>query len=371
MLKAYKYLISPTNGQAKLIDKHIGCSRFIYNLGLETKIRAHTSAKKNLSCFDLHKQLTELKNTEATWLADCPSQALQMSLRNLDNAYTKFFKGGGFPKFKNKYSKQSLQFPQQVVMRGEKIKLPKLGLMDMVLHRPLGEGSIKMTTVSLTTTRKYFISILIDNSIELPKKKEISENSTVGIDLGIKDLAILSDGTLYANNKFLRKQKSNLKRQQRSLARKTKGSKRRDKQKMVVARVHEKIRNQRMDYLHKVSTDIVTRFDTICLEDLNIQGMIKNKNLSLAISEIGWYEFITMLKYKAEWNGKNIIQIGRFEPSSKICSDCGEINNDLTLSVRKWTCKGCGSTHDRDMNAAKNIKNFGLRGKPTSVKTGH
>ena len=371
MLRAYKYRIYPSETQKQDLAKFFGSCRFVYNLGLETKIRAYASAKINISCFDLMKQMKELKDNEANWLSECPAQALQYSLRNLDNAYTKFFKGSGFPKFKNKHSRQSIQFPQSVFLSKNTITLPKLKNIPIVLHRPLGDGIIKTTTLTKTPTNKYFVSILIDNQNELPQNKPINEQKTVGIDLGIKDLAILSDGTVYANKKFSRKQKANLRRQQRSLARKQKGSKRREKQKLVVARVYEKISNQKADYLHKISADIVKRFDTIVLEDLNIRGMMKNHKLALAIGEMGWYQFITMLKYKAEWNGKNLIQIGRFEPSSKICSNCGTINKELTLKDRNWTCKGCGNTHDRDINAAKNIKNFGLRNKPTSVKTKH
>lgn len=371
MLKAYKYRIYPSKAQKQDLAKFFGSCRFVYNLGLETKIRAYTDAKKNLSCFELIKQMKELKDTEAKWLSDCPSQTLQMTLRNLDNAYTKFFKGFGFPKFKHKHSKQSIQFPQHISINNGFIFIPKLKGVPIVLHKPLGIGNIKTTTLSKTPTGKYFVSILIDNQNELPKKKPINEQKTVGIDLGIKDLAILSDGTVYQNQKFFRKQKANLRRQQRSLARKQKGSKRREKQKLVVAMVHEKIANQRADYLHKITTDIVNRFDTIVLEDLNIRGMMKNHKLALAIGEIGWYQFISMLKCKSEWNGKNLIQIGRFEPSSKICSNCGTINKELTLKDRNWTCNGCGNYHDRDINAAKNIKNFGLRNKPTSVKTKH
>ena len=208
---------------------------------------------------------------------------------------------------------------------------------------------------------------MVDNQAELPKKKPITENTTVGIDLGIKTLAVLSDGTEFENPKWFRAAKANLRRQQRSLCRKKEGSKTRDKQRLVVARCHERIANQRKDYLQKVSTKIIQNFDTICMEDLNISGMMKNEKLSLAISEIGWANFKSMLEYKAEWYGKNIVTIGRFEPSSKICSTCGTINKELSLSDRVWTCQKCSTEHDRDKNAAQNIKNFGLRYKPVQA----
>lgn len=367
MLKAYKYCLLPTDEQKAELQKFFGVCRFAYNLGLETKIAAYTSAKVNLSCFDLIKQIAGLKQ-DYEWIAECPAQPIQMSLRNLDNAYTKFFKGGGFPKFKNKYSKQSIQFPQNTVVdfKNKKIRLPKLKWVDCIFDREF-TGEIKTVTVSKTTTNKYFVSILVDNQAELPKKKPITENTTVGIDLGIKTLAVLSDGTEFENPKWFRAAKANLRRQQRSLCRKKEGSKTRDKQRLVVARCHERIANQRKDYLQKVSTKIIQNFDTICMEDLNISGMMKNEKLSLAISEIGWANFKSMLEYKAEWYGKNIVTIGRFEPSSKICSTCGTINKELSLSDRVWTCQKCSTEHDRDKNAAQNIKNFGLRYKPVQA----
>jgi len=368
MLRAYKYCILPTDEQKEQLAKFFGCCRFVYNLGLECKISAWTSAKKNLTCFDLANQMKDLKDNEAGWLSECPAQSLQMSLRNLDNAYTQFFKGGGFPKFKNKYSKQSIQFPQQVWVDFEKniIKIPKLKNVTCIYDRKF-EGDIKTVTLSKTTTGKYFVSILVDNHSDMPKKKPVKEETTVGIDLGIKTFATLSDGTEYANLKLLRKGKKNLRRQQRSLARKQKGSKRREKQRLVVAKVHEKIRNQRTDYLHKISTEIVKNNDTICMEDLNISGMMKNEKLSLAIAELGWYTFKTFISYKCDWYGKNLITIGRFDASSKICSNCGNIFKELKLSDRFWTCEKCKTEHDRDKNAAQNIKSFGLRGKPSNV----
>lgn len=372
MLKAYKYRFYPTDEQKQKLTCFFGSCRFVYNLGLETKIQAWISAKKNYTCIDLANQMKDLKDTEATWLADCPSQTLQMSLRNLDNAYTKFFKGGGFPKFKNKYSKQSIQFPQgtKVDFKSSTIFLPKLKQVNVLFHREF-KGEIKTVTVSKTTTGKYFVSILVENKVNIPAKKKVKEKTTVGIDVGIKTLAVLSDGTVFENQKWLREVKRNLRVQQRSLDRKkkVKGANY-EKQRLVVARLHEHIKNQREDYLHKISTSIIKNYDTIVFEDLNIKGMMQNHKLAFAIGEIGWHKFNTMLEYKAEWYGKNIIRIGRFEPSSKCCSSCGTINKELTLKDRGWTCK-CGETHDRDVNASKNIKNFGLRNKPSNANVRH
>lgn len=373
MLKAYKYRIFPTDEQKQKLACFFGSCRFVYNLGLETKIQAWISAKKNYTCIDLANQMKDLKDTEAIWLAECPSQTLQMSLRNLDNAYTKFFKGGGFPKFKNKYSKQSIQFPQgtKTNFKESTIFLPKLKLVNVLFHREF-KGDIKTVTVSKTTTNKYFVSILVDNQVSIPSKKRVKEKTTVGIDVGIKSLAVLSDGTIFENKKWLRNSKKNLRVQQRSLDRKkkVKGANY-EKQRLVVARLHEHIKNQREDYLHKISTSIIKKYDTVVLEDLNIKGMMSNHKLAFAIGEIGWHKFNTMLEYKSEWYGKNIIRIGRFEPSSKCCSGCGTINKELTLKDREWTCKGCGVSHDRDINASINIKKFGLRNKPSNANVRH
>lgn len=366
MLKSYKYRIYPNNEQKEQLSKFFGCCRFVYNLGLETKINAYVTHKKSITCFDLTKQMVELKNNEASWLNECVAQSLQMSLRNLDNAYTSFFKGKGFPKFKNKYSKQSIQFPQSVSVDFDKniVRLPKLKNVSAIFDRKF-EGKIKTVTVSKTTTDKYFVSILVENQDLIPNKKPIIEDTSVGIDMGIKTFATLSDGTSFENIKCLRSNLKRLRVEQRSLLRKrVKGkeqSKRYLKQKLVVAKIHEKISNQREDYLHKVSTLIIRKYDTIVIEDLNIKGMMSNHKLAQSISDIGWNKFELMLKYKAEWYGKNLIYIGRFEPSSKICSNCGTINKNLKLHHRDWTCSSCNTSHDRDVNASINIKKFGLR----------
>lgn len=392
MLKAYKYRVFPTEEQQQQLACFFGSCRFVYNLGLETKIQAWVSAKKNYTCIDLANQMKELKDTEATWLSDCPSQTLQMSLRNLDNAYTKFFKGGGFPKFKNKYSKQSIQYPQgtKIDVDNSTIFLPKLRDVAVDFHRHF-KGEIKTVTVSKTTTNKYFVSILVDNQANLPAKKKVKEKTTVGIDVGIKTFAVLSDGTIFENKKRLRKSAKNLRIQQRSLDRKkkVKGANY-EKQRLVVAKAHEHIKNQREDNLHKVSTSIIKKYDTIVLEDLNIKGMSATckpkqdengkylpngqsakSGLNKAVLDAGWGKFVSMLEYKAGWHGKNIIRIGRFEPSSKCCSNCGKINKELTLKDRVWTCEKCKSTHDRDVNAAINIKKFGLRNKPSNANVKH
>jgi putative transposase len=245
-----------------------------------------------------------------------------------------------------------------------KVFIPKLRWIDCIFDRQF-VGLIKTTTVSRTVTNKYFVSILVDNQKDLPAKAIIKEETTVGIDFGIKDLAILSDGVKFGNPKFLKQSEKRLRVEQRSLSKKHKArskeqSKSYLKQKLVVAKLHEKIKNQRIDYLHKLTTSITKKYDTIIIEDLNVGGMMKNHCLAKAIADVSWSEMRRQLEYKSDWYGKNLLTIGRFDPSSKTCSSCGKINKELTLSDRTWTCS-CGMHHDRDHNAAKNIKHFGLR----------
>jgi len=356
MLKAFKYKINPTNEQTILLNKHIGSSRFVYNLALETKNSAYVGNKVNLSCFALHKQLTELK-TECEWLKEINSQSLQQSITNLDKAYTAFFKGqNSFPKFKKKSNGGSFNIPQNVILENNKLIIPKFKKgIDIVLHRPI-KGEIRQATISRTPTGKYFVSILCETGDVIKTKLTIKEETTIGIDLGIKTFIVVSNGKEYDNPKFLRKAQSKLKYIQRKYSKK-KGK--RTKQKLAV--LHEKVANQRKDFLHKVSSELINNHDSIAIETLQVSNMLKNHTLAQAIQDAGWGMFVTMLEYKAKWQGKNIMKIGTFEPSSKTCSCCGHINKELTLKDREWTCKGCGTLLNRDVNAAINIKNFALR----------
>jgi len=356
MFKAFKYRIFPTEPQKELIAKHIGSSRFVYNLALETKNTAYLGSKHNFSPFDLIKQLPELKK-ECEWLKEVNSQSLQQSIQNMDIAFKKFFKGAGFPKFKSKHrGKQSFSIPQNVIVENKKLIIPKFkeGI-DIVLHREI-KGTIKSATISVTPTGKYFVSILCDTKEELPAKDPIKENSTIGIDLGIKDFAITSEGEVFENPKYLRKAQSKLKYVQRKYS-KHKGKRTKKK----LSKLYEDVVNKRKDFLHKTSTKLIRENQTICLEDLAVSNMVKNHNLAQAISDVSWSTFVTMLEYKADWYGKNILRIGRFAPSSKTCSCCGYINKELTLKDRKWTCPKCNSVLDRDVNASINIKSFALK----------
>lgn len=356
MLKAFKYRINPTKDQKDLINKHIGSSRFVYNLALETKQLAYSGNKIHLNCFDLIKQLPDLKKV-CPWLKEINSQSLQQPIRNLDNAFTRFFKGqSAFPNFKKKLNKGSFNIPQSISLVNGKLYIPKFKKgIDIVLHRPI-KGTIKQATISRTPTGKYFVSILCETGEENKPKNKVTENNTVGIDLGIKTFIVTSDGEYFDNPKFLKKSLSKLKYIQHKFSKK-KGKRTKHK----LATLHEKVANQRKDFLQKASSKLIRENQSIAIEDLNIKGMLANHKLSQSISDCGWSMFVDMLKYKAEWYGVNILKIGRFEPSSKMCSCCGAVNKELKLTDRAWTCKICNSILDRDVNAAINIKNFALK----------
>lgn len=365
MLKSFKYRLNPTETQTELLNKHIGSVRFVYNLALETKLMAYAGNKVNLNCFDLMKQLPELKK-ECEWLKEVNAQSLQQAINNLESAYTGFFKGNsGFPKYKSKTNgRQSFNVPQNTEVKGCKLIMPKFkeGI-DIILHRPI-KGKVKQVTISLTPTGKYFASILCDTGEECSPKPKVTDGRTIGVDLGIKSFAVTSEGQTFENSKFLRKAQSKLKYIQRKYS-KHKGKRTKNR----LALLHEKVANQRKDFLHKVSSELIKNHDSIALETLNIEGMQKNHCLAQSISDAGWGMFVSMLEYKAEWNGVNILRIGRFEPSSKMCSCCGKLNKELQLKDRKWTCRGCGTTHDRDVNAALNIKSFALKNHVCGTQT--
>lgn len=377
MLKAHKYRINPTEAQKELLNKHIGANRFLYNLALETKQIAYGGNRTNLSRFDLQKQIPELKK-ECDWLKEINSQTLQYALVCLDTAYNNFFKNkDGFPRYKSKHrGNQSFCVPQNVIVDQEKnlLVIPKFKKgINITLHREI-KGEIRQATISRTPTGKYFASVLIETNKKFPNKCKITEETAIGIDLGLKDFLIASNGEKIENPKFLMKAMSRLKYQQKKYS-KYKGN----KTKKRLSLQYESIANKRNDFLHKLSTKLIRENQTICLEDLNIKGMSKRckhrqdeqgnylhnrqaakSGLNRSIVDAGWGTFVDMLKYKAEWQGKNIIQIGRFDPSSKTCSCCGKINRELKLSDREWTCTGCNKAHDRDVNAAINIKSFAI-----------
>jgi putative transposase len=299
----------------------------------------------------------KLKREDLTWLKEVNSQTLQQSLKNLETAYGNFFrKHTKFPKFKKKSNHQSFRVPQHISLRDAKIQIPKFkeGI-KINLHRKI-EGEIKSATFSRTPSNKYFVSILCEVKKE-PKKKT---GKSIGIDLGITDFIVTSDGEKIKNPNFNRSQKQALSKAQKHLSRKTRGSNRYKKQRNKVARIHEKITNSRRDFQHKLSTRLINEYDTICLETLAVKNMVKNHKLAYSISDSSWNSFVKMLEYKALWYGKTIEKIDRWYPSSKTCSSCDYIVDKLPLSVRKWTCLNCGEIHDRDVNASKNILRQGI-----------
>jgi putative transposase len=364
LLKAYKYRIYPNDEQRVLIDKTFGVCRLAYNLALETKITAWESAEKKLSVFDLINQLPELK-IEYPWMKEVDSQAIQASVKKLEHSFRGFFNGKGFPKFKSKWGNQSFQCPSNTRrLDFEKgiLTIPKIPNIKTVVSRQFN-GKIKMITISRAATGKYFASILVDSKSIAATKNAVKTETAIGIDVGIKSFAITSDGRFFEPSRFLKNSLRRLQCLQHRASRKRKGSNNRKKANVCVARLCEKIKNQRVDYCHKVTTELIrdSQTDTFVVEDLNVAGMAKNRNLSQAIRDVSFGEFFRQMAYKCDWYGKNLIKIGRFEPSSKTCSHCGHIKQDLTLSDREWTCEACGTIHDRDLNAARNIKIFGLK----------
>lgn len=361
MFKSYKYRIYPTINQKEKIDRTIGVCRLIYNLGLQCKIWAHQGGVR-LSDFDLGRQLTDLKK-EYTWMSEVDSQSLYGSLKNLDSAFRGLFNGRGFPKFKSKKSSGSFQCPKntrKIDFENGFLTIPKIANIPISISRRF-DGKIKTISISRTATGKYFASILVDNSEILPTKPQIKAKTTIGIDVGIKSFAVTNDGRVFEKNRYLKNSMRRLKCLQHRASKKKKGSNNRKKANKKVALLYEKITNQRTDYIHKVTSQLIcdNQVDTFVIEDLHVAGMLKNRKLSQAIQDVSFGEFFEQMKYKCDWYGKNLIVINRFAPSSKRCSNCGEINQQLTLSDREWVC-GCGVTHDRDLNAAKNIKQLGL-----------
>lgn len=365
MIKTLRYKLHPTIRQAKALNQVFGCCRYVYNWGLRRKIEKYERSRKTIGYVELAHELTVLKK-ELEWLNDVPVVCLQQSLRNLDAAFVRFFREKkGFPKLKSKHlHRDSAKYITNVHFDFDKsrIKIPKIGWVKLCKNRDFDQCLWKQgtLTVSRDAVGDYWCSIVLRNKDEYPETKPISEETAVGIDLGIKDYVILSDGTKYGNPKFLEKGQKLLKRRQRAFTRTKKGSKRHEKKRIVVSKLHRRIAERRKDFLHKLSTDIVNRFETVCLEDLNVEGMMKNHRLAQSIQSAAWNEFRRQLEYKCRDRGRNLVFIGRFEPSSKTCHHCGYINRELTLSDRKWTCPECKNTLDRDVNAAINIRNFAL-----------
>lgn len=362
--KAYRYRLYPNNAQATLLDKHFGCARLIWNWSLAEKIRVYQETGESLSRYQLQAQLPVMKQSDKPWLTEVNAQSLQASLVNLDRAFLNFFKHKTrFPRFKRKNQRQSFQVPQrgQIDFERGRLIIPKFqeGIRCAISRR--FEGEKKTFTVSKTTTGKYFVSVLVETPEDAPKKPAATEGGTLGVDVGLRDFCILSTGERVANPRHLRSEIARLKILQNRASKKQKGSSNRRKANSKVARLHEKIANQRSDFLHKTTHRLCNenQVDSIAIEDLNVSGMMKNHFLAQSIADVSWSEFFRQIEYKTEWRGINLLRIGRFEPSSRLCT-CGVVNKDLKLGQDTWTCESCGKTHDRDILAANNIKRFAL-----------
>ncbi|MBD1878263.1 RNA-guided endonuclease TnpB family protein [Coleofasciculus sp. FACHB-T130] len=361
--KAVLVRLYPTKEQEILLAQTFGCSRWWWNYALNKSIETYKETGKGLGRAALNAFLPTLKKAEDTaWLAECYSQVLQAATLNLTTAYKNFFeKRAGFPQFKFKHGKQSVQYPQNVKIVDSNIKLPgNIGIVKAKIHRQI-EGRIKTVTVSKTPSGKYFASILTEVAGEKPPT---AEGKIYGVDLGLKHFAIVTDGekvSKYDNPKHLAKHEKNLKCKQQKLARKRKGSNSRHKYRKVVAKVYERITNSRQDFLHKLSHKLVSDSQAIIVEDLHVKGMVRNHKLAKAISDVGWGTFTNFLAYKLERKGGKLIEIDRWFPSSKLCSNCFNQIGEMSLEVREWTCPHCNTHHDRDGNAAINIRAEGIR----------
>jgi putative transposase len=356
--KAYRYRLYPNIAQEHLLAINFGQARFVYNHFLaERKVfyEAHkTEKKKGLTYYDNAARLRDMKREEAfAWLKEAHSQVLQQSLKDLDRAYQNFFaKRAKYPRFHKKRDKQTAHYPQGVKVGEAWVEIPKIGRVKAIIHRPF-EGKIKNVTLTKTKSGRYFASIQVEMNLPEPKPPK---PESVGVDLGLKSFVVTSDNLSIPTQKYMLKAQKQLARLQRRVSRRQKGSHGRDKARQLVARKHEKVANQRADFLHKTSGWLVKHYGLIGIEDLHVAGMVKNHKLARAISDAGWGELRRQLTYKGKWHGTEVVVIDRFFPSSRRCSLCGHVLTELNLCERVWDCPACRAHHNRDLNAARNIK---------------
>lgn len=367
LFKAYRFRLYPTEAQKVLLSKTFGCCRYVYNRALALKTALYQQEKRGISVFEIDKQMTKWKQDEETaWLTEVSAQALQSSLRGLDTAFTRFFKQiSAYPNFKSKHcGHQSFSNPQgtRIDPDSQRVVIPRFkeGI-RCAISQDIGSGTIKTSTVSRTPSGKHYISILVEHEGDLPAPPAPTEARTLGLDLGIKSYLTDSTGTKVDNPRTLARHLKRLRRAQRRLSRRTKVSANRDKARHRVALIHERISNIRSDFLHKLTRRLVDNqdYDSFAIEDLAVQNMMEtgSRSMSRSIGDASWAEFRRQLTYKTAWKGKNVLVIGRFEPSSRTCDRCGQINRGLTLADRTWMCS-CGAEHDRDILAARNIRRF-------------
>src|ERR671933_105294 len=362
--QAIKVRLYPTIEQQEILSQHFGCSRWWWNHALNLCIKTYKATGKSLNRSALNALLPKLKKQEETsWLGECYSQVLQATTLNLVTAYKNFFeRRARYPRFKAKNNKQSIQYPQSVTVVDNCLKFPgRVGAVSAKLHREI-EGTIKTLTVSMTPSGQYYAAILLELEGDYPIAH--TDGKVAGIDLGIKDFAIVHDGiktSKFANPRHLADHERNLKRKQQKLARKVLGSNSRNKARILVARVHERVSNVRQDYLHKLSRKLVDDNQVIVVENLNVKGMVRNHKLAKAIFDVGWGMFVNFLQYKLDREGKVLVEIDRWFPSSKLCSNCHYQVSEMPLDVRTWTCRSCHTHHDRDENASQNIRPESIR----------
>jgi putative transposase len=361
MIQGNKYRIYPNKEQKVLLEKHIGCCRFVYNKLLHIKKTLYEKFRASISEFDLNTHITVLKEIYP-WLKEVNSQSLQQTSKNLNSAYNHFFKdGSGFPKKKSKKNPlQSFQIPQHYRIEGKKIWIPKVGWIKIKLHRDMMQGNMKTATISRTPTGKYYISIIVENELEYPEKQNFSHATMIGVDVGSITFATLSNGEKIEHPKFLKSSLKRLKCLQKRVSSKIIGSNNRRNAVKHLSKIHELITNQRTDFQHKVSKRLISENQAVAVETLNIRGMMSNHCRAQSTGDSAWYSFVLKLQYKAEWFGKTVLKIDQWKPSSKTCNICGYKHPNLTENIREWQCPECKNTHDRDINAAINIKNFAL-----------